>query len=300
MTAPRVVLTGGPGAGKTAVLELLRRTMCDRVHVLPESAGIVFGGGFPRGSSVAAKCAAQRAIFYVQRELEQTGLAADPVMVLCDRGTIDGLAYWPGEADFFESVGTTLDAQLARYHAVIHLRTPPADAYTHANPLRIESATEAQVIDARIARAWARHPRRFEIPATPDFIAKAAAAIAVVRAELPACCREHAFGMLGEHDAQRVTCRPCAASSSRAVRRWSSGTSDGFWTLSVSSMPFASPCASTCRPGRSSGQSSMFWVRPIIIHARWQRIASSRRSGGPASAVRYTTDPPSIGLPPTP
>ena len=31
----RVVLTGGPGAGKTAVLELVRRTFCHHVDVLP-------------------------------------------------------------------------------------------------------------------------------------------------------------------------------------------------------------------------------------------------------------------------
>lgn len=35
----RVVLTGGPGAGKTAVLELIRRSFCEHVKVLPEAAG---------------------------------------------------------------------------------------------------------------------------------------------------------------------------------------------------------------------------------------------------------------------
>jgi uncharacterized protein (DUF2249 family) len=44
----RIVLTGGPGAGKTAVLELFRAAVCEHVNVLPEAAGIVFGGGFPR------------------------------------------------------------------------------------------------------------------------------------------------------------------------------------------------------------------------------------------------------------
>ena len=43
----RVVLTGGPGAGKTAVLELIRQNFCKHVKVLPESAGILFGGGIP-------------------------------------------------------------------------------------------------------------------------------------------------------------------------------------------------------------------------------------------------------------
>ena len=40
---------GRPGAGKTAVLELIQRSFCGHVRVLPESAGILFGGGFPRG-----------------------------------------------------------------------------------------------------------------------------------------------------------------------------------------------------------------------------------------------------------
>lgn len=63
-----VVITGGPGAGKTAVLELARRSLGRHVLVLPEAAGIVFGGGFP---SEAAQRASQRAIFHIQRETEQ-------------------------------------------------------------------------------------------------------------------------------------------------------------------------------------------------------------------------------------
>jgi predicted ATPase len=188
----RIVLTGGPGAGKTAVLELLMRTTCHHVHVLPEAAGIVFGGGFPRGTELALRRPAQRAIFYVQRELEATAEHADHAIVLCDRGTVDGAAYWPGPDDMFTSLGTTRDEQLARYHAVVHLRTPsPEVGYNHSNPLRIESAAEAAAIDARIAMAWANHPHRVEVPATTDFLTKAARAVAVIRAELPPCCRAH-------------------------------------------------------------------------------------------------------------
>ncbi|MEO7730300.1 MAG: hypothetical protein ABIY55_04965, partial [Kofleriaceae bacterium] len=61
-TSRRIVLTGGPGAGKTAVLELMRRTLCKHVTVLPEAAGIVFGGGFPRGAVPVLRRASQRAI----------------------------------------------------------------------------------------------------------------------------------------------------------------------------------------------------------------------------------------------
>jgi predicted ATPase len=187
--ARRIVLTGGPGAGKTALLELIRRTFCQHVHVLPESAGILFGGGFPRGPSLPLRRATQRAIFYVQHELEASAAAGDHALVVCDRGTLDGAAYWPGPDDLFSSVGSSLAAELARYDAVIHLRTPPAhNGYNHDNPLRLESADEAAEIDAKLAVIWASHPRRFEIAVADDFLAKATRALEVVRGLLPPCC----------------------------------------------------------------------------------------------------------------
>lgn len=190
--ARRVVLTGGPGAGKTAVLELIRQHFCTHVHVLPEAASIVFGGGFPRRDTLATRRAAQRAIFFVQRELEATAADTDAAIVLCDRGTVDGIAYWPGSDDFLGVVNTTLDEQLRRYDAVIHLRTPGSDhGYNHQNPLRVESATEAAALDARILRAWERHPRRFIVDASEDFLRKAARALDLLRAEMPECCRTH-------------------------------------------------------------------------------------------------------------
>ncbi len=81
----RVVLTGGPGAGKTAVLELIRQAFCKHVTVLPEAAGILFGGGFPRGNTPDLERPAQRAIFFTQRELEATADAGNAAIVLCDR-----------------------------------------------------------------------------------------------------------------------------------------------------------------------------------------------------------------------
>src|SRR5689334_15683057 len=87
--ARRIVLTGGPGAGKTAVLEMIRKTLCEHVQVLPESAGIVFGGGFPRRPELKARRAAQRAIFHVQCELEAAIITDEVSVALCDRGTID-------------------------------------------------------------------------------------------------------------------------------------------------------------------------------------------------------------------
>ena len=188
----RVVLTGGPGAGKTAVLELVRHHFCEHVHVLHEAAGIIFGGGFPRASDGAGLRAAQRAIFYVQRELEAAADAEHPAIVLCDRATIDGAAYWPGPGDLWSAVGTNLVEQLARYDAVIHLRTPALDqGYNHANPLRVESAIEAASVDQRLLDAWTPHPRRFIVEPEPDFLTKAKRVVDILRAELPDCCRAH-------------------------------------------------------------------------------------------------------------
>lgn len=188
----RIVLTGGPGAGKTAVLELIRQAFCQHVKVLPEAAGIVFGGGFPRGAEAEQRRAAQRAIFYVERELEIAADAENKAVIICDRGTVDGGAYWPGPDDFWADLGTTLQEQLRRYDAVIHLRVPaPESGYNRSNPLRIETALEAARIDERIARLWHGHPRRFAVEATPDFLEKAARVVDILRGEVPDCCRRH-------------------------------------------------------------------------------------------------------------
>jgi hypothetical protein len=126
-------------------------------------------------------------------------MAENASIALCDRGTVDGLAYWPGPDDMWSAIGTTLDEQLARYHAVIHLRTPRLDnGYNHDNPLRVESALEAAHIDARIAEGWSKHPRRFEVASTSNFLAKVTRVIEIVRGDLPACCRKHPVAELGE------------------------------------------------------------------------------------------------------
>lgn len=184
---PRLVVTGGPGAGKTAVLEIARRELGAHVEVLPEAASIVFGGGFPRLADDPARRSAQRAIYHVQNELERmTVERSDRAAVLCDRGTIDGLAYWPGSWEtFFDELGTTLDRELARYACVIHLRVPDATNGYHGNALRIESPGEAREIDARLLEVWSRHPSRVVIDAGADFLLKARQAVEAIHRQLP-------------------------------------------------------------------------------------------------------------------
>jgi predicted ATPase len=191
-SAPHIAITGGPGGGKTALLEIVRRHLCDHVTVLPESAGIIYGGGFPRRASPPARRAAQRAIYHVQRELEQlTDDEQIARLVLCDRGTLDGLAYWPGSADeYFHDLNTTLQAELARYAAVIHLRTPAAPRYNNHNPLRTENAAEAARLDERILEVWRWHPNVHVIEDTPKFLDKVERALALLRPYEPTCCHE--------------------------------------------------------------------------------------------------------------
>ena len=120
----RIVLTGGPGGGKTTAADLFRREIGERVVIVPEAATLLFSGGFPRTVDTRARMAAQQAIYHVQTQLEnvQSALYPDRVL-LCDRGTIDGAAYWPDEpAGFFASVGSSELAELERRGLVLRER----------------------------------------------------------------------------------------------------------------------------------------------------------------------------------
>jgi predicted ATPase len=188
-----VVLTGGPGGGKTAVLEMARRYFCQHVAITPEAASIVFGGGFPRSDSANGRRAAQRAIFHVQRELETVALESrKAAVVLCDRGTLDGLAYWPGSRQsFLDEFGIDFEQELNRYSAVVHVEVPALAWGYEKNRIRRENVSEAQQIDQRIARAWREHPRVMTVGAQAGFLDKLAYAIELLRGELPPCCQTH-------------------------------------------------------------------------------------------------------------
>ena len=171
-----IVLTGGPGAGKTAVLEAARQIFTDQIMILPEAASIVYSGGFPREDSVVSRRSSQRAIFRIQEELEKFTLEdGKSKIVLCDRGIADGAAYWPDGYDlFFEAIGIGREQIFARYDTVIHLRTPSfAFGYTNkSNPMRIETPEEAAELDRRTEIAWLGHPNHHLVEATETFTEK--------------------------------------------------------------------------------------------------------------------------------
>ncbi len=192
-TPKLVVVTGGPGGGKTAVLEMARRYFCQHVAIAPEAASIVFGGGFPRSDSPKGRRAAQRAIFHVQKSMEAIAVEnLQSAVILCDRGTLDGLAYWPGSRrSFFEEFEIDFKRELTRYSAVIHVEAPALAWGYEKNRIRNESVAQAQEIDQRIARAWQGHPRIMNVTAQAGFLDKLACAIELLRGELPPCCQTH-------------------------------------------------------------------------------------------------------------
>jgi predicted ATPase len=173
----RVVLTGGPGGGKTTAADLFRRELGDRVVVVPEAATLLFSGGFPRVDDPLAVRAVQSAIFHVQRNLEDVQSALFPHRILlCDRGTIDGGAYWPGEPeDFFRAQGTTLQNEMARYDAVIFFETAAAGGMSiieGSNPTRIESNEAAVALDLKLRTLWSMHPKFVLVPHNASFFKK--------------------------------------------------------------------------------------------------------------------------------
>lgn len=175
-TCCRVVLTGGPGGGKTTAADLYRREIGESVVVVPEAATLLYSGGFPRKGANGVRRAAQKAIYHVQTNLEDAQSAYYKSRVLiCDRGTIDGAVYWPDASpDFFESLGTSLDKELKRYDAVIFFETAAVGGISieGGNPIRVESLEEAITLDAKLKRLWSQHPHFVFVPHDPSFIKK--------------------------------------------------------------------------------------------------------------------------------
>jgi predicted ATPase len=172
----RVVLTGGPGGGKTTAADLYRREIGEDVVVVPEAATILYMGGFPRGGEIGVRQATQRAIYQVQINLEDAQAANyNSRVLLCDRGTVDGAVYWPGEPEeFFKHLGTTLEAELSRYDAVIFFETAAVGGISieGGNPARIETTEEALLLDQKLKRLWSKHPHFVFVPHDKSFIKK--------------------------------------------------------------------------------------------------------------------------------
>lgn len=195
----RVVITGGPCGGKTVCTAAAKQALGNDVVLVPEASTLVMESGFP--PPVAGMAPAdletwrksfQAAILSTQRHLEETwehlARNAGKRLILCDRGFLDGAAYWPGGRDaYLDHFNLKLEPTLSRYDIVVHLESvavnQPGLYGTGNNHTRFENAEEAKRVDARIREAWRGHPIHIHIPALATIDQKAAAMVEALRRE---------------------------------------------------------------------------------------------------------------------
>lgn len=181
----RIVITGGPCSGKTTGLARLYRMLADRgykVLVSPESATKLIEAGMTPGELpwiefqeeiILDTIAQEERILSIAKRYRDKG---NKVVILCDRGVMDGEAYVGPEA-FASLLGrlgyTHRELCDDRYHAVIHMRTAALGAekfYTlENNKARKETPEEARVLDEKTLTAWTRHQRPRVIDNSVDF-----------------------------------------------------------------------------------------------------------------------------------
>lgn len=164
---PKIVITGGPCAGKTTLMGLLAAAFVGRgreVVLVNECATELLAQGITP-DSCGSVLGFQRHVFDLQLEKEDrlAGMSPDAV-VLLDRGLMDNAGYLPDdELDMLLTErGMTRADAYARYDAVVHLVTAAIGAekfFSHeTNEHRLEGVEEAVRVDEALRAGWAGHP----------------------------------------------------------------------------------------------------------------------------------------------
>jgi predicted ATPase len=167
-----IVITGGPGGGKSSFLaDLLRDPeWSERIVIFPEAIHAAI-----RSSVNPREPVFQRFVVNLQKQIEQAAadtFAVDDRVLLTHRGTLDPLAFclaqgWT-EDRFWEVTGLRLEDEYRRYHGVIHMVSTAVGApqFYRYRPEehRPETPQQAAVLDEHLARIWGQHPRYIRIP----------------------------------------------------------------------------------------------------------------------------------------
>lgn len=172
----KIVVTGGPGGGKTTALDLFQRELRADVKIVPEAATVLFKCGLERDTTPDKQKLLQNSIYKMQLNLEEIyrNFYSERLLV-CDRGTLDGLAYWPNSQDgFFSAINSTFEKEILRYDAVIFFQTAAAHAedMKSNNPYRTEDAKGAICLDEKLKGIWEQHPNFHYIPSNSSFLNK--------------------------------------------------------------------------------------------------------------------------------
>jgi thymidylate kinase len=195
-TIPRIVLTGGPCAGKSSALARVHAHLEAHglsVYRVPEASTLLLSGGIRvKDAPLAHMVSFQVGIVRVQLALESAfdtfaRAAGRPAVLLCDRGVIDGAAYLPRASweDLLRGEGLDeVELRERRYTAVVHLVTAAYGAEgaygTLSNAVRYEDVEGARAVDLRLREAWRGHPRLCVIDNATDFEVKLRRVVAAV------------------------------------------------------------------------------------------------------------------------
>jgi CYTH domain-containing protein/predicted ATPase len=177
-TPYEIVITGGPCAGKTTAMAILKQKLADygfKVLICPETATLAMSSGldvvgFATQGDPKVWFEVQRQILRTQRALREryrafAGLYAEPVVILFDRGEMDNAAYIDSDlySALLEEERLSLYDVRDSYDLVVHLVTAADGAeagYTLANnTTRSESPELARELDQKTLAAWVGHPR---------------------------------------------------------------------------------------------------------------------------------------------
>ena len=179
----KIVLTGGPCAGKTTALSWINNYFTNRgytVLFVPETATELITNGvapWTCGTSVDFQVTQMK----LQKCKEQLYEAAartmnnEKVLIVCDRGMLDSKAYVK-DVEFkkiLKALNTTEIKERDEYDAVFHLATAAKGAevaYTLSNnAARTETPEQARVLDDKVISAWTGHPHFRIIDNSTDF-----------------------------------------------------------------------------------------------------------------------------------
>ena len=172
MSITKIVITGGPCAGKTTALSWIQNAFIEKgyaVLFVPETATELISGGVApwtcRTNADYQNCQ-MRMQLEKEKVYEQAARAMkqDKVLIVCDRGELDNKVYMDEEtfASVLQNLGVNEVELRDSYDAVFHLVTAAKGAeefYTTANnAARKESAAEAAAMDDKFIAAWTGHP----------------------------------------------------------------------------------------------------------------------------------------------